>query len=368
MNAPDTISFSTQNLQTLRLAEPGCQFASDNTSGICPEAWDALTEANSDAAASYGNDAWTQAACERLRDLFEKPDAEVFFVFNGTAANALALASCSQSYHSVICHEQAHIETDECGAPEFFSNGTKLLLASGADGKLQPASVEALITKRSDIHYPKPRVLSITQSTECGTIYTVAELRALTAIAQRHGLITHMDGARFANAYASLRQHGGLTPADLTWKSGIDVLCFGGTKNGMNTSEAVIFFNPELAHEFEYRCKQAGQLASKMRFLSSQWVGMLRGDAWLHHAAHANDMATRLAERLNAIPGVHCRMPQANAVFMTLPEHAASAMRQRGWDFYAFIGRQGCRLMCSWNTRNEDITQFVEDLKASLRR
>ena len=266
---------------------PKTHFASDNTSGVCPEAWEAMARANSGYAASYGNDAWTERAANLLRDLFEAPEAEVFFVFNGTAANSLALASCCQSYHSVICHEHAHIIDDECGAPEFFSNGTKLLGAPGEHGKIAPAAIAELASKRTDIHYPKPRVVSLTQSTELGTVYQPHELEAIRETTKRFNLVTQMDGARFANAVASLN----IAPKAATWQSGIDVLCFGGTKLGMANCEAVIFFNRDLAREFDYRCKQAGQLASKMRLLAAGWVGVLENGAWLKHAQHANQCA-----------------------------------------------------------------------------
>ena len=339
-------------------------FASDNTAGICPEAWAALAEANRGRLPSYGNDEWTVRACDLLRRVFET-DCDVFFVFNGTAANSLALASLCQSYHSVICHDYAHVETDECGAPEFFSNGTKILVATGPQGKLAPAEVERVILKRTDIHYPKPRVLSLTQSTEWGTVYTVDELKALTSVAKRHGLAVHMDGARFANAAAALAARDGCRPADFTWRAGVDVLCFGGTKNGMNTSEAVVFFNKPLAHEFDYRCKQAGQLASKMRFLSAQWVGMLQDGAWLRHAAHANRMAQKLAAALRTIPQVDILVePEVNALFAGMPPKVAEALHARGWHFYNFIGAHGYRLMCSWDTRDADLDAFVADLKA----
>ncbi|MEI8310322.1 MAG: beta-eliminating lyase-related protein, partial [Verrucomicrobiota bacterium] len=225
-------------------------FASDNTSGICPEAWQALQECNAGYLASYGNDAITARATDLFREVFET-DCEVFFVFNGTAANSLALASLCQSYHGVICHEVAHIETDECGAPEFFSNGTKLLLASGNNGKLDPQHVEGIVTKRSDIHYPRPNVLSLSLPSEVGTVYSLDELLALRDVAVRHRLKIHMDGSRFANAVASR----GESPAALTWRSGIDVVCCGGTKLGIGLGEAVIFFNKALAAEFDYRCK-----------------------------------------------------------------------------------------------------------------
>lgn len=344
-------------------------FASDNTSGICPEAWAALTAANQGQLPSYGSDNWTSRACDLIRQVFEKPDAEIYFVFNGTAANSLALASLCQSYHSVICHELAHVETDECGAPEFFSNGTKILTAPGAGGKLTPAAVEQVILKRTDIHYPKPRVLSLTQSTEWGTVYTRDEIAALTHVARKYDLAVHMDGARFANATAVLQSRDGHAPADFTWKAGVDVLCFGGTKNGMNTSEAVVFFRPELAREFDYRCKQAGQLASKMRFLSSQWVGSLENGAWLKHAAHANAMTQKLAQGLRDrfnIP--FSAEPEVNAVFAQLPPAAAGRLQARGWHFYNFIGASGYRLMCSWDTKESDLNQFLDALGEEIAR
>ncbi|RMG40570.1 MAG: low specificity L-threonine aldolase [Planctomycetota bacterium] len=343
--------------------EPLRQFASDNGAGICPEAWEALARANSGHAPAYGEDRWTARAADLLRDLFEI-DCEVFFVFNGTAANALALASLCQSYHSIICHELAHIETDECGAPEFFSNGTKLLLVPGADGKVDLDAVRETALRRSDIHYPKPKVLSLTQATELGTVYSVEELDRVSEAVRRLGLNVHMDGARFANAIAAL----GVSPKEITWKVGVDVLCFGGTKNGMPVGEAVVFFNRDAAAEFDYRCKQAGQLASKMRFLAAPWVGMLETGAWLRNAQHANNMARLLAERLQALPGVRIlNTVEANAVFVELPRGAAEALRAAGWRFYSFIGSGGARFMCSWDTTEQDIADLVADLNAALR-
>ena len=250
------------------------QFASDNYSGICPEVWEALAAANRGHTPSYGEDPWTRRACNLVRDLFET-DCEVFFVFNGTAANSLALASLCQSYHSILCHELAHVETDECGAPEFFSHGTKVLLVPGAGGKVDLDAVRHQVERRADIHYPKPHVLSLTQATEVGTVYSPAEVRAAGRLARRLGLRLHMDGARFANAVAELN----VAPKALTWQAGVDVLCLGGTKNGGLVGEAVVFFNRALAAEFDYRCKQAGQLAPKMRFLAAPWVGALQDGA-----------------------------------------------------------------------------------------
>jgi threonine aldolase len=341
---------------------PVSQLASDNYSGICPEALDFLLEANQGDAPAYGNDDWTQRATDRFRDLFET-DCEVFFVFNGTAANSLSLAALCQSYHSVICHETAHIETDECGGPEFASNGSKLLLAQGAQGKLDPAAVERLITRRSDIHYPKPKVISVTQATELGTVYDLDELRELQKLAHQYGLKMHMDGARFANALVEMD----LTPAQLSWQAGIDVLCLGGTKNGMAVGEAILFFDQELAADFAWRCKQAGQLASKMRFIAAPWLGLLETGAWLRNARHANAMATALEQRLRDIPGLQLLFPrQANSVFLQLPPPVIQTLHARGWQFYTFIGVGGARLMCSWNTPREVVDQFANDLQKAL--
>jgi threonine aldolase len=337
-------------------------FASDNYAGICPEAWAALAEANDGHAVSYGDDRWTARAADLIREVFET-GCEVFFVFNGTAANSLSLASTGQSYHSILCHETAHVETDECGAPEFFSNGMKVLQVPGALGKIDPAGIERMVKKRGDIHYPKPRAVSLTQSTEVGTVYSVEEIKAVWAKTKQFGLTVHMDGARFANAVASL----GVKPKEITWQAGVDVLCFGGTKNGTHVGDAVVFFNRDLAAEFDYRCKQAGQLCSKMRFLSAPWVGMLQDGAWLRHAAHANAMARLLREELRVLPEVKILFPtQANAVFADLPPHVIHALRQEGWKFYTFIGQGGCRLMCAWDTRETDVKAFVSDLRRLL--
>ncbi|MCC5828957.1 MAG: low specificity L-threonine aldolase [Phycisphaeraceae bacterium] len=344
---------------TTAQAIAGSQFASDNASGICPEAWDALQSANEGTASGYGNDEATHRASDLIRDLFEI-DCEVFFCFNGTAANSMALAHICRSYHSVICHERSHIETDECGGPEFFAHGTKLLIVPGEQGKVTPEVVREVVTRRSDIHFPKPRVLSLTQATEMGTLYSIEQLDALREEAMRWGLSIHMDGARFANAMASLN----VAPKEVTWKVGVDVLCFGGTKNGMPVGDAVVFFDRERAAEFDYRCKQAGQLASKMRFITSPWVGMLRDGAWLRHAAHANRCAARLASELAAIEPIRLLHPvQANAVFAELPEAWVRRLRSLGWLFYTFIGNGGARLMCSWSTTDADIDAFVADVQ-----
>ena len=295
----------------------------------------------------------------RFASLFET-DCEVYFVFNGTAANSLRLASLCQSYHGVICCDQSHVETDECGAPEFFSNGSKLLVATSVDGKLTPEAIHELATKRRIFTIPKPRAVTITQSTETGRVYSVERVSArFRTICKKHGLLLHMDGARFANACASL----GCSPADMTWRSGVDVLCFGGTKNGMAVGEAVLFFDRKLAADFDYRCKQAGQLASKMRFLSAPWVGMLESGAWLRNAAHANKCAQYFAERARAIPGVRLAQPvEANAVFLEAADNVLERVRARGWRFYTFIGG-AARIMFAWDTDLARIDAFCSDLR-----
>ncbi len=336
------------------------QFASDNYAGICPEAWAAMTAANTGHEVSYGNDTWTEKAANLIREVFET-NCEVFFVFNGTAANSLSLASLCQSYHSVLCHRLAHVEVAECGAPEFFANGSKVLLLGGENGKIDPNEIHAAVNKRTDIHYPKPKALSLTQATEEGTVYSMDEIESLTALARHYGLRVHMDGARFANAVASLN----LAPADITWRAGVDVLCFGGTKNGIAIGEAVVFFNRDAAAEFDYRCKQGGQLASKMRFLSAPWTGVLKDGAWLRHAAHANAMARRLEAGIRDLPQIEIAYPvQSNVVFARIPKPVVQGMYQRGWKFYTHVGEADeARLMCSWDTRPEDVDAFAADLR-----
>ena len=333
------------------------QFASDNYAGICPEVWAATAEANQGHATAYGDDPWTARAANGFRELFET-DCEVFFAFNGTAANSMALASLCQSFHSVICTQSAHVETDECGAPEFFSNGSKLLTAPSADGKLTSEGISKLATSRSDIHFPKPRAVTITQSTETGRVYSVDEVTAIARTCRDLGLHLHMDGARFSNAVMSLR----CTPAEVTWKAGVDVLCFGGTKNGMAIGEAILFFDRALAKDFDYRCKQAGQLASKMRFLTSPWIGLIETGAWSRNATHANTCAQRLYSAIRNIRGAEIMFPvEANAVFLLAPEERLEALRQRGWRFYTFIGG-GARFMFAWDSDPARVDQLAKDI------
>jgi threonine aldolase len=335
------------------------QFYSDNYAGICPEAFASLAEANQGHSANYGNDEWTEKAADMLRDLFETK-CEVFFVFNGTAANSLALASMCQPHNSILCHEHAHIETAECGAPEFFSNGSKVLLLPGANGKIDPKAIEGVAKKRTDVHFPKARAISITQATEAGTVYSRDELQAVIEMAKKLNLRVHMDGARFANTIAAIKAK----PKEITWQMGVDVLCFGGTKNGMAVGEAVVIFNPELAREFDYRRKQGAQLASKMRFLSASWVGMLKDGAWLRRAGHANAMAKRLETALQGVPRIKIAYPaDTNGVFVLMPLDLSKALRERGWRFSTHVTPDNIRLMCSWDTTPEDVDAIAADIK-----
>jgi threonine aldolase len=336
------------------------EFASDNVAPICPEAWAALQEANLQYAPSYGEDRWTARACDRIREIFET-DCDVYFVFTGTAANALALAQLCNPFHSVICHQHSHIETDECGAPEFFTGGSKLLLVGGASGKIDIGQVKALLTRPNELHSYKPAAISIAQATEFGTVYRRDEIAAIADLARAHQLSVHMDGARFANAIASLS----CEPKAITWKVGVDVLCFGGTKNGATAGELVIFFDKKISREFDYRAKQAGQLGSKMRFLAAQWLGLLNRDAWLRNAQHANQAARGLATRLRTEAGIESVFPvDANAVFVAMDERLASGLHARGWRFYKFIEPDVYRLMCSWSTTEEEISSLVADIVA----
>jgi threonine aldolase len=337
-------------------------FASDNTAAICPPAWAALAEANAEAEISYGDDKWTRRVVTRVREIFET-DCEVFLIFNGTAANALALAQLCRSYHGVLCHENAHSQTDECGAPEFFSGGAKLIPTPGKNGKLDLGNIQSALQRYRDVHSPKPRVLSLTQATELGTVYRRDEIETICEFARGQSLFVHMDGARFANAVAALE----CAPKSITWEAGVDVLCFGGTKNGTAAGELVIFFKKDLAHEFDYRAKQGGQLASKMRFLAAPWVGLLTENAWIENARHSNRCAQLLAQKLSAVLGTEPVFPgEANAVFLRLAEQLVARLQERGWRFYKFIEPDVYRLMCAWSTTEQQIDEFVADVAKSL--
>jgi len=336
------------------------QFASDNTAAICPEAWTALEEANVHYAPSYGEDEWTGEVCGCIRKIFEV-DCDVYFVFTGTAANGLGLAQLCQPFHGVICHERAHIQTDEGGATEFYTRGAKLFLTNSSDGKIDLGQAEKLFAQQVELHGHMMHAISIAQATELGTVYTPDEVEAIGGFARGHRMLLHMDGARFANAVASL----GCAPKTITWKAGVDILSFGGTKNGVAAGELVIFFDKKSSRDFQYRVKQAGHLQSKMRFLAAPWLGLLNGEVWLRNARHANQAARELAQRLRNEAGMKNIFPvEANAVFVRMGDQLVRALHACGWRFCKFVEPDVYRLMCSWSTTDEDISMLVGDLDA----
>ena len=338
------------------------QFASDNNAGICPEVLEALQNLSPGHVVGYGLDAITAKAKQLFRELFET-GCDAYFVFNGTAANSLAIGAFCLHHHSVICHRFSHIETDECNAPGFLNQGLRILPVDGEAGKIAPSSLHEALRGRRDVHASRPRLVSLTNTTELGTLYRPDEIAELADFAKSNGLRVHVDGARFANAVASA----GCTPAELTWKAGVDVLVFGGTKNGLAFGEAVVFFNKEATTDFLYRMKQSGQLASKMRFLAAQWLGLLGDGKWLDYAGHANAMAARLYLQLSRTPAVKLMFPcEGNAVFAKIPDPIVAKLYERGWRFYTDVGPGGgSRLMCSWDTTADDVDRFVEDIRAS---
>lgn len=335
-------------------------FASDNNAGVCPPVWEALQAANAGHLVAYGDDTITNRARKAFCDLFET-DCETYFASGGTAANGLAIGSFCERHNSVICHRFSHVETDECNAVGFLNPGLKTRVVEGPNGKIDLSAVGEAFLGLREVHSSRPRVLSLTNATELGTIYRPAEVAEFSALCKRHGLALHVDGARFANAAASAN----CTPAELTWKAGVDVLVFGGIKNGLAFGEAIVFFNRSFAQEFLYRMQQSGQLTAKMRFLAAQWLGLLANSQWLDNAKHANAMAQRLAAQLASIPGINVLFPtEANAVFAKLPDHVVTKLHNRGWRFYTDVGPGGgARLMCSWDTTESDVDQFIQDLR-----
>jgi len=336
-------------------------FASDNTAAICPEAWAALEEANTKYAPAYGEDEWTAEVCGRIRKIFEV-DCDVYFVFTGTAANALGLAQLCQPFHGVICHERAHIQTDEGGAAEFYTRGARLFLTNTSDGKIDRGQAEKLVAQQVELHGHMMRAISVAQATELGTVYTPDEVAEIGGFVRAHQMLLHMDGARFANAVASL----GCAPKTITWKAGVDILSFGGTKNGVAAGELVIFFDKRSSRDFQYRVKQAGHLGSKMRFLAAPWLGLLNEDVWLRNARHANQAARQLAQRLRGEVGIEPLFPvESNAVFVRMDDELVRGLEALGWRFYKFIEPDIYRLMCSWATTEEEISSFVADVLAT---
>lgn len=342
-------------------------FASDNTSGMAPEILAALTRANEGYQKSYGADAMMDSARDRIRTVLEAPEAAVYLVPTGTVANALALAIHCPPWAAVFCHQLAHIAEDECGAPEFYTNGAKLALVPGDHGKMTPDALRTALSRigESGVHGVQRGILSITNVTEAGTVYSVNEIKALTAEAKAYGLPCHLDGARFANALVTTNA----TPAEMTWKAGIDVLSFGGTKNGCMGVEAVVIFDPAKAWEFELRRKRGGHLFSKHRYLSAQFDAYLTDDLWLRLARRANDMGARLARGLEGIAGVSQKHPvQANMMFPEWDKGGHARAQGAGAAYYAWDlpeGREGARLVTSWSTTEDDVDGFVAALRGA---
>ena len=340
-------------------------FTSDNASGAAPEVMAALLQTNEGYTLGYGAEEQMARVTARLREVFEHPEAAVYLVPTGTVANSLALALYAQPWSAIFAHADAHIAQDECGAPEFYMHGAKLVLVAGDHGKMDPAALSMAIetAKGSGVHGVQPAAVSITNVTEAGTVYSVAEVAALAAIGRAHGLAIHLDGARFANALVAT----GATPAEMTWKAGIDVLSFGGTKNGCMGVEAVVIFDPAKAWEFELRRKRGGHLASKHRFLSAQMTGYLEDGLWLRLAAHANVMGARMTRGLAQMPDVTLVHPVgANILFPEWGLGTHARLEAAGAAYYPFTapaGRERARLVTSWSTTEADVDNFLTALR-----
>jgi threonine aldolase len=337
-------------------------FGSDNHSGVHPRILEAIAAANSGPAVAYGMDAWTEAATAKFREHFGRK-ADVYIVFNGTGANIVSLSTLARSFQAVICSEHAHINADECGAPE-NALGCKLLTVHTSDGKLTPEFIARHLQGRLDQHRVQPAVVSITQASELGTVYSPAEVKEIAAFCHRHGLYLHMDGARLCNAAASLSKGLG----EISGELGVDILSFGGTKNGLLLGEAVVCFHPELSKNTIFIRKQSMQLASKMRFISAQLTALLSDDLWLENAAHANRMARLLEERVIKIPGVAVVQPvQANAVFASLPRKAIDKLLEKYFFYTWDEDKNEVRWMCSWNTTEKQVEDFARAVAESCK-
>jgi len=334
-------------------------FSSDNVTGACPEVMDAIVAANDGIVESYGNDKWSLNLQKKLSEIFET-DVVVFPVVSGTAANALALSVLSPAFGKIFCNELSHINTDECGAPEFFSGGAKLVTMTSDDGKINAKDLSQNIRGTGIVHLSQPAAVSITQACETGTIYQLEEIKSIAETAHEHGLKVHMDGARFANAIVSLD----VSPAEMTWKSGIDVLSFGGTKNGCLTAEAVVFFKPELVGNFPYLHKRSGQLLSKMRFISAQLEAYVSNDVWLRNARNANNMAKLLSEGLAKFPDIKLAYTtQSNEVFVHLPSSIINLLNAKGYNVSEDeLDGKSVRFVTAWNTVSDDIDKLISTI------
>ncbi len=338
-------------------------FASDNYAGVHPEIMDALIRANTGHAGSYGSDDYTARAVGKFREYFGD-DIEVFMVYNGTAANVLGLSTLTRSFNSIICSSLAHIHVDESTAPEKFT-GCKLVTIATEDGKIYPPQISECVRRIGDQHHPQAKVISISQSSEYGTVYSIDEIMAISQVAKKNGLFLHMDGSRIANAAVSL----GKDLRAFTRDAGVDVLSFGGTKNGMMFGEAILFFTPGLAENFQYIRKQGMQLHSKMRFISAQFEALLSNDLWKRNATHANMMARLLSAEISRIEKTKINQRvEGNGIFVSLPPAIVPAL-QESYFFYMWDdAKEEARLMCSFDTTEEDIADFIKTLRELLKR
>jgi threonine aldolase len=343
-------------------APPARGFASDNNAGVHPEILEAIGRANQGHVVAYGDDPYTRSAVKKFEEHFG-PDIAVFFTFNGTGANILSLQALTRSFHSVLCSDYAHINTDECGAPEKHT-GCKLIPLPQQDGKITLDSVRHAYHAIGDQHHSQPRVISITQSSEMGTVYQAEEMQALAGFAHEHGMFLHVDGARIANAAASLGQNLRQATRDL----GVDVLSFGGTKNGILGGEAVVFFQAALGHDFLYLRKQSMQLASKMRFVAAQFEALLTDDLWRRSAEQANHMARLLEREIRRIPEVKVVWKvEANGVFARIPRHSIEKIKQH-YFFHMWIEEESIvRWMCSFDSTEDDIRKFAEVVREAVK-
>jgi len=335
------------------------KFASDNVAGACPEVLDAIVKANDGIAAPYGNDEWSTNLQNKFSEIFEK-DVIVFPTASGTASNALALSALTPVFGNIYCHRLSHINTDECGAPEFYTGGAKLVTLKGVNGKITSEELSDNIGGVGIVHHTQPSVVSITQLSETGEVYQLDEISTIAETARKHNLKMHMDGARFANALVSL----GVTPAEMTWKSGIDVLSFGATKNGCIAAEGIIFFKPELVGNLPFLLKRSGHLLSKMRFVSAQLDAYISNEVWLRNAKHANKMGKKLSEGLLSNPNIELTYPtQANEVFAKFPRSIIEHLNSEGYKMNEDeLDGKAVRLVAAWNTENSDVDKLLKTI------
>jgi threonine aldolase len=339
------------------------KFASDNVAGACPEVLDAILKANEGDSSPYGNDQVSTDLQNKFSDIFEK-EVVVFPITSGTAANALALATMTPSFGNIYCHKLSHINTDECGAPEFYTGGGKLVTLQGSKGKIISKELDEAIGGKGVVHHTQPSSVSITQVCETGEVYQLDEIKKISEISHKHNLNMHMDGARFANALTSLN----CTPAEMTWKSGIDVLSFGATKNGCLAAEAIVFFKKDLVGNIAFLMKRAGHLLSKMRFVSAQLDAYISNDVWLKNAKHANDMGQKLSDGLAKHNSIEIAYPtEANEVFAKFPRHMIEKLNSEGYKINEDeLDGKAVRLVAAWNTQNSDVENFLNSINQSI--